>query len=321
MEGGGVRVVKTQSGFTIVEILVVSGLLAGTLLATSKLATDIYKFQKDTVNTSEANEFSAAIGYYLNQNCREEFSGETFPLKTSENPNPPPENIALTKYGTWSNTPLPKIEKDVEFDGKWKVKKLTWEHKSSIPIQKYKRAGQDLKVAVARIVLETRVIREGTTNKSLDNYSIEIPLILDNNNNVVDCLSGSLGPTGEDICDQMGADYDLPTDMCIPRDHCFIVTQFVNCTSNKGWRSRHNPQSPCEQLILPHITENGKKQYFNFYHTDSGGALGSCPDGTEKIFTGNIAKTGSVSCGTSCTNTYAAEAKVYLCIKCQFSTN
>ncbi len=302
--------IRTRSGFSIVEILIVSALLGGAALAISKLAVDMHRFQKNTLSTSEANEFSSAIGYYLNQNCQSELQGKTFPFGS-------PKDLTLTQYSSWGNVSLPDIEAGSTFEDKWRVKKLTWEHKSSIPTKEYKREGQVLKVAVARIVLEMEVIREGSSNASLNHYSIEIPFIIEDGTNIVkDCLAGSLGPTGVDMCETMGSEYNPLTDTCMPKKHCFLVTQHINCTSNKGWNPAHSPQSPCEQLILPHITLSGKKQYFNFYHTDLGGSLGDCPSGTKTIFTGNITKMGSLSCGLGCTNTYVSEAKVYLCVKC-----
>lgn len=306
----------SQSGFSVIELLVMSAVLGGMALAVSKLGVDIYKFQKSTLSTSEANEFSSAIGYYLNQNCQSELQGEDFPL--TENPNNPvgPKDLVLTKYGTWGNTDISEVKEGTEFEDKWKVKKITWEHKSSIPTKDYKRSGQDLQVVVARVVLEMEVMQEDS-NLSMNHYSVEIPFIIDKTTKkVVDCLAGSLGPVGEDVCDTMGAEYDPITDMCMPKNHCFLVTQFVNCTSNKGWNPNFSTQSPCEELILPHITLNSEKQYLKFYHNDGGGELGSCPDETKMIFTGNIVKMGSISCGPGCNNTYASEGKVYLCIKC-----
>ena len=306
---------NSQCGFSIIEFLIISGVLGGMALAVSKLGVDIYKFQKNTLSTSEANEFSSAIGYYLNQNCRSELHGKVFPLQTPGDP-VRPEDLTLTQYGTWGNAPISEIKEGTEFEDKWRVKKLTWEHKSSIPARDYKRGGQDLQVVVARIVLEMEVLQE-ESDISLNHYNVEIPFIIDKTTKtVVDCLAGSLGPVGEDMCGTMGAEYDPLTDMCMPKNHCFLVTQFVNCTSNKGWNPTFSSTSPCEELILPHITLGGEKQYFNFYHNDGGGELGSCPDGTEMIFTGNIVKMGSLPCGPGCSNTYASEGKVYLCVKC-----
>ena len=300
---------NSQSGFSIVELLIVSGVLGGMALAIAKLTVDMQKFQKNTLSTSEANEFSSAIGYYLNQNCQLELQGKEFPFGG-------PEDLTLTQYGAWGDMSLPEIKAGAEFEDKWRVKELTWEYKSSIPIKKYKRSGQDLKVAVARIVLEMEILQANNA-LSLDHYSIEIPFIIEEGTDIVkDCLAGSLGPTGVDMCETMGAEYNPLMDTCIPKKHCFLVTQHINCTSNKGWNPVHSPQSPCEQLILPHISLSGKKQYFNFYHNDSGGSLGDCPPGTKTIFTGNITKMGTLSCGVGCTNTYVSEAKIYLCIKC-----
>lgn len=306
---------SSKSGFSIIELLVMSAVLGGMALAVSKLGVDVYKFQRNTLSTSEANEFSSAIGYYLNQNCQSELQGKVFPLEAPDN-SVGPEDLVLTKYGTWGNTAISEIKEGVEFEDKWKVKKLTWEHKSSIPAKDYKRSGQDLQVVVARIVLEMEVMQE-SSDLSMNHYSIEIPFIVDKTTQkVVDCLAGSLGPVGEDMCGTMGAEYDPIMDMCMPKNHCFLVTQFVNCTSNKGWNPTFSSSSPCEELILPHITLGGKKQYFDFYHNDGGGELGNCPDGTKMIFTGNIVKMGSISCGPGCSNTYASEGKVYLCVKC-----
>lgn len=300
---------NTYTGFSIVELLIMTGIIVGLGIGISQLSVDLGKFQKNTFTMSEVNEFSGAIGYYLNQNCKAELQGKEFPFTG-------PKNLILSQYGSWGNVPIPTIEKGTKFEEKYKVTELTWEHKSSIPIRKYKRAGETLNVAVARIVLKMEIMKD-TKPLALNPYVVEIPLIVEDGTNLIkDCLSGSLGPTGQDICTTMGAEHDPDVDSCIPKDHCFIVTSFINCTSNKGWSPTHSSSSPCEELILPHISLNGKKQYFHFYHNDEGGELGTCPNGTSTIFTGNIIKMGQVSCGSGCSNTYVSEGKVYLCVKC-----
>ncbi|MDE0518883.1 MAG: prepilin-type N-terminal cleavage/methylation domain-containing protein, partial [Bdellovibrionales bacterium] len=305
---------SSHKGFSIVELLIAITIMTIAGLGVAKLSLDIGKFQRNTLVTSEVNEFSAAIGYYLNQNCKAELAGEKFPATS-------PTDLTLDQYGSFVDVPVSVLKKGIEFEGKYKIEKLTWEYKSSIPIKKYKRAGDTLEVAVASITIQMSVMSADEQNvfTPLNPYRIEIPFVIedDGTNKIVrDCLSGSLGPVGEDICETMGSEYDSNLDTCMPKSHCFIVTQFVNCTSDKGWNPTFSPTSPCETLVLPHISLNGKKQYFNFYHDDAGGTLGTCPSGTKMIFTGNIIKMGSLSCGPGCQNSYVSEGKVYFCVKC-----
>lgn len=306
----------SHKGFSIVELLIAVGVMTVAGLGVAKLSVDMKKFQRNILITSEINEFSAAIGYYLNQNCKAELAGEIFPINATS-----PTDLTLDQYGSFVDVPVPQLKKGVKFEGKYKIEELTWEHKSSIPIKEYKRAGDTLEVAVASITLKMSVLsaEENDVFIPLNPYRIEIPFVIedDGTNKIVrDCLSGSLGPVGEDICETMGSEYDPNLDTCAPKKHCFIVTSFVNCTSDKGWNPTSSPASPCETLVLPHISLNSKKQYFNFYHDDAGGALGTCPSGTKMIFTGNIIKMGAMSCGPGCQNSYVSEGKVYFCVKC-----
>lgn len=295
---------KSKSGFGLVELLVSAGLLGFMGVAISTLGVNVFQMQKKQILTSETNEFSSSLGYYLKQSCHDEFKGKTFPGAASQ-------PVVIDHYKGFGDSNVPKIETGTIFADKWRVTSLTWKDKG-LPPQEYKREGDIYQLAVATISLQSEIIQpqDQTKTESLPPYHIEIPFLIEpGTRKIEDCMSLK-GLSAQDICTVIGAVYDEATDTCLPDQNCFLLTQFVNCTADRGSHPSATPASPCDHLVKPELGGN----YYNYYN--EGGGRGSCPTNTDMIMSGEVRRKGQQSCGKKCTNTYYATGKIYLCVKC-----
>ena len=299
---------KSKSGFGMVELLVSAGLLGFMGVAISTLGVNVFSMQKKSILTSETNEFSSSLGYYLKQNCHEEFKGDTFP-GTSDTP------LVIENYKGFGESPsVSEIKTDTLFEGKWKVNSLTWKDKGLTP-QDYKREGDTYKLVVATISLQSEIIdpQDPTKAERLPPYHIEIPFLIDSANKIEDCMSAK-GLSSKDICTIIGAVYDETTDTCVPDQNCFLLTQFVDCEKEVDGSKPTNTSSPCDELVLPELKDGSEEHYYNYYNE---GNSGTCPVDTDMILSGEIRRKGQkrYSKGKK-VHTYYATGKIYLCLKC-----
>lgn len=297
---------KSKSGFGLVELLVSAGLLGFMGVAISTLGVNVFQMQKKNILASETNEFSSSLGYYLKQSCHDEFKGKTFP-GTSSQP------LVISDYKGFGDSTASSIRTGTVFADKWKVTSLTWKDKG-LPPQDYKREGATYQLAVATISLQSEIIQpqDRTKTEKLPPYHIEIPFLIDSARKIEDCMSLK-GMSSQDICTIVGAVYDEVTDTCVPDQNCFLLTQFVNCSVDRGSHPSATPGSPCDQLVKPELGSN----YYNYYkEVNEGGTPGSCPPNVDMILSGEVRRKGQQSCGKKCTNTYYATGKIYLCMKC-----
>ena len=124
----------SQSGFGLVE-LIISVLLVGFLgLAVSNLGVKMFQMQRSTILTSETNEFSSSLGYYIKQSCHKEFSGRIFPPDNGDE-----EELVIQNYEGYGDAVTTDIKSGTQFDDKWVVTDLKWRRKTSIPEQEYRR--------------------------------------------------------------------------------------------------------------------------------------------------------------------------------------
>ena len=337
----------SQSGVGIVELLISAALLGFLALAVTKLGVDTWRFQTETVTSSEINEFSSSLGYFFkglgcddDENLNE-FKGRVFPRDVVDPLNDPRAQLELTKYeGFGDQPPGTVIKAGSEFaGGKWKVRSLTWIHKTSIDPQIRKRKievppdsgnfeDKEYEILVAQISLQSEMKKDGIDSGGdgdyirMTPYNIEIPFVVDPDDNytIVDCVDLDLD--GQDICAVIGAEYDEDTNSCKPEENCFIATSFVNCTSD--WNDPNQEaydniaakgKEPCEDLVEPAIGS----YYVAFNDGDKLSTLQSCPDDTSMILSGDIHRSDTVECGKKCTHTYYATGKIYLCMQCKDS--
>ena len=307
---------KSKSGFGMVELLVSAGLLGFIGVAISTLGVNVFQMQRKSILTSETNEFSSSLGYYLKQNCHEEFKGETFP-GTSDTP------LVIHNYkGFGESLNVSEIETDTLFEGKWKVNSLTWKDKG-IPAQNYKREGDDYELVIATISLQSEIINpsDNTKMERLPPYHIEIPFLIEPGTRIIeDCMSAK-GLSGKDICTIIGAVYDESTETCLPDRNCFLLTQFVDCekkveleSDGKTSKPTETP-SPCDELVKPELMDGSEEHYYNYHNEDSSG---SCPTETDMILSGEVRRKGQkrYGKGNKRVHTYYATGKIYLCMKC-----
>ncbi len=310
-----IAILQKQYGFSIMEVLVVSGLLGFLALATVQMGLNTFKIQKSSVTISEVNEFSSSLGVYLKQYCSSEFKGKRFPLNSSS-------NLIITGYKGFGGRGSSDIKEGVVFADKWKIKSLKWEHKKSVGAQNYVREGRTYKMVIGKLSFLLEVIAD--KNITQPPYHIELPFIIDpSTSKVKDCTTAL---QTVDICTTIGAEWDASKKSCKPKKNCFLKTSFVNCRSSRGQRPSFSPSSPCESLILygndPHA-ETGYKynlfgQYVKFCNAESGRrGLCNCPPNTKLVFTEQLIGRGQRSCGKKCSNFYGAVARIYLCMQCE----
>ena len=295
-------ILQKQYGFSIVEVLVVAGLLGFLALATVQMGLNTFKTQKSSVAISEVNEFSSSLGVYLKQYCSSEFKGKRFPYNSSS-------NLVITGYKGFGGT-TGNIRQGVVFADKWKVKSLKWEHKKSVGTQDHAREGSTYKMVIGKISFLLEVISD--KNITQPPYHIEMPFIIDpSTRKVKDCTTEL---QSADICTAVGAEWDSSKSSCEPKKNCFLKTSFVNCRDHKqrGWRSRYAPSSPCETLIRPQL----RGEYIKFCNERRRGFCG-CPKDTKIVWTEELKETGRRSCGKKCTAFYGARARIYLCMQCE----
>ena len=294
---------KSKSGFSLVELLVSAGLLGFMGVAISTLGINVFKMQKKNILTSETNEFSSSLGYYLKQSCHDEFKGKTFPGSSYQ-------SLVISGYKGFGDSHASSIQTGTLFADKWRVISLRWKNKG-LTAQEYKREGDTYQLVVATISLQSEIIQpqDQTKTEPLPPYHVEIPFLIRPGGTIEDCMS-LRGLSSQDICTVMGALYDEVTDTCVPDENCFLLTQFVNCTADRGSHPSATPASPCDQLVKPELGGN----YYNYYN--EGGGTGSCPTNTDMVMSGEVRRKGRQSCGKKCTNTYYATGKIYLCLKC-----
>lgn len=304
---------KSSSGFGLTELLVSAGLLGFIGLAVATLGVNLFKMQGKNVVMSEMNEFASSLGYYLKQSCHDEFNGEVFPYSALSNP--PSTPLVVGGYKGFGDFQTGSIETGTIFEDKWKVTNLVWKHKTSIPGQEYRREDEDYTLVVATISIQSELIQIESENIRMPIYSVEIPFLIDpDTKKIVDCMSAR-GLAGEDICAIIGAEYDPDTKTCMPDQNCFLLTQFVNCTSDKGSNpNSQTPDSPCDELIKPEV----EHYTFNYYNEND---TGSCPTDADMILSGEVSRREQHSCGKKCTNTYYATGKIYLCMACKDDTS
>ena len=302
---------KSQYGFSLIELLVSAGLLGFVGIGVSTLGVNVFKMQRKTIMTSETNEFSSSLGYYLKHSCQDEFVGEIFPYNKGPNTKPLPP-LVVDDYTGFGDLSVGQIKTGVEFGDKWKVTSLTWHHKTSVPEQDYKRAGTDYKLVVATISIQSAVMQkeEEGGDVSTTPYHIEIPFLIEpGTNKIEDCMDAK-GLRGEDICAAIGGKYNALTETCDPDKNCFVLKQFINCAFDKGKAPTHAPADPCFDLIEPEIGSD----YFHYYKQPD---TGDCPMGTDMILSGEVYRKGKQKYNKGKnTNTYTASGKVYLCMRC-----
>lgn len=294
----------SHKGMSLVEIMIVAGILGFLGLAVSTTFTDIFRMQSRIVGKDEANEFASAVGRFLytESTCTSALQNTAFPVGGEANITLP----GYVGYGGGTTAAPVHVGPGTMIGQKLRILTIKLADKN-MPAATMTYAGQPVKRYLAQVSVssESRVGSAWTVNVP---RNFEFPVLLNSGNRIVKCMSGS---SMEDVCTALGLVLEPSTGKCEPFKHCQYggVYTVNRCDGNLSCTPK--PGVNCSAVLVGDMAGCPPNE-----PNENTGDI-TCPSdfGAAKL-TGTSTSSYSVSCGKKCTRDVAVVSEYFLCIKC-----
>lgn len=321
----------SNKGLSLVEIMVVAGILGFLGLAVSTTFTDIFKMQTKIIGGDEANDFASSLGRFIfsESSCTAALKDKVFPVGLNiKNPKTDITLPSYLGYGGGSAGASVTLKAGNEITNKLRILTLKMIDKK-MAVERTSYEGKPADRYLAQVILTTESKVGSNWNENVPrNY--EFPILVEPaSKKVIRCMSSS---SLQDACVAMGSELDPATGKCVPKSQCFYEGFYtvhecngrVSCTPEPAWCPDENVRCPpggkCKDgkfCTEPVICPNNANSCPPNTPNPITGTI-SCPKGgATKTQTGESSWTITVRCGKKCNQTINVEAKYFICLKCQ----
>lgn len=230
------RYKKNSKGMSLVELLIVTGILGFVSLVVASSFSDIFRWQGQVTVKDEANEFSASLAraFFSDAACSEMLKGQVFPVAA----NTTPAEISIAPFvGSGmkgkrigkedSATVSPTISPFLQ------IKSLGFINKGMAP-KPISLEGVIYNHYIAQISLSLDTKDRGKW-KTIPPRTFEIPIITDVKTGVIKrCYVEMMI---DDACAVMGSTFNPTTGKCIPATQCFFEGSYTKTSCSPAPKS------------------------------------------------------------------------------------